>query len=94
MTTEDFVQRMSLLGYSREAALDTVWIASNPRDLTGREFNIVPVDDDQYEILKPSDRAGYFPAMTDDGGDFKGSLDEAFEYILEVSKRRKLRLGA
>lgn len=91
---EVFVQQLIAIGFSREAAQDMVWIASGPDDFTGWEFNIVPLGGGLYGILKPSDRAAFFPALTDDGVEFTGNLDQAFEYILMTCGRRKSRYSS
>ncbi|MFF5626902.1 hypothetical protein [Microbacterium sp. LWH10-1.2] len=86
---EELVQQLIAIGFSGEAAREMVWVASGPGDLTGREFNIISQGDGAYGILKPSDRAGFFPALADDGVEFSGTLDQAFEYVLVACGRRK-----
>jgi len=82
MNHEQYVQRMAELGYTRDGAEDLVWLARDSSDLVLRTFNFAPTENGLYEIWL-SDERDYFFRVRKAGRDFRGTLSEAYEWVVE-----------
>lgn len=90
MNRETYIARViAEFGGSEKEAVNNIGIAKsdNPDDVGMREFNFVPVGGGLYEIWNPGDRGGYTKEYDHPGEVFRGTLDEAYEYVFEKMKR-------
>ena len=85
MNREELNRALETFGFPPDSIDGLVWVASDSENLTGRQYNFVPLGDGRYEILKPGDRGDYFPAV--DGGEpFVGTLEEAYDWVFAEEK--------
>ncbi|SEI17758.1 MULTISPECIES: hypothetical protein [unclassified Leifsonia] len=89
MNHEQYVQKMSEIGYSREDAEDLIWLSKDSSDLVLRTFNFVPTAEGLYEIWISGDRDDFFRVSGPNGEEFLGTLSDAYEYVFE--RKRKWR---
>lgn len=87
MNREEYIQRMSDLGYSQRVAESLIRLSKDSADLALRVSNFVPAKDGLYEIWVSGDRDDFYRASGDDGQQFVGTLGEAYEYVFEQTRR-------
>ena len=89
MNHEQYIQKMSDIGYSREGADDLIWLAKDSSDLVLRSFNFVPIVGGLYEIWVSGDRDAFFRVSGAQGDEFLGTLSEAYEFVYEDRRKRQ-----
>ncbi|MCA0378342.1 MAG: hypothetical protein LCH36_02725 [Actinobacteria bacterium] len=83
MKAQEFVEKLTTLGYSERDAAEVVWVAEDLTGLRLRCFNVVPLGNDQYEVLRSDERDSFYRMIDSEGGDFKGTLEEAYGFIFD-----------
>jgi len=84
---EQYIHKMSELGYSQKVAESLIRLSKNSADLALRVSNFVPTEDGLYEIWISGDRDDFYRASGEDGHEFRGTLGEAYEYVFEQTRR-------
>lgn len=83
MNHEQYIQKMSGIGYARESAEGLVRLSKDSSGLALRIYNFVPTADGLYEIWISGDRDSFFCVSGATGETFRGTLSDAYEYVIE-----------
>ncbi|KQO96814.1 hypothetical protein [Leifsonia sp. Leaf264] len=92
MTKQEFIEKMTKLGYSEPQALNQIFVAADPDSLTGAPYNVVERSAGEFVIYEPDGRGGYSLAMVALGRPFLGrSLEDAYSYVHnEIAEARRI----
>ena len=85
MNRDQFIQRMSELGYSPEEAQNQIRLSKDRSDLVLRRYNFVPAGNGSYEIWISDERDRFFRAR-EGGTEFLGTLSDAYDYVFDWAR--------